>query len=512
MTPSMIILSSSRTQNWRHNIARRYPVQNRETEMLLGIFALQGDINSRNMLVLHNISFVFRVIQKFVPRAVYSLHYDDVVSEGIIGLLIAAEKYDPSLGIKFISYAVHWIRQRIRKYLDDAVPIVNLPPNKLSIRKAARKAFYQKSSTQVSVILSDLQQSKGSKSAIDLHYSLLCSSVRTNMTQLRSTGTNQLEKYFARKQRKQIESIIDTLPGKTARIIKDYYEFNGAELTLEEIGRKNHLSRERIRQIVVKGRRLLSRKLRKLYPERIAKSKKNPAKVPANGYRWVDLGETLASPYFEMRLGDWFHECPSCGEIVINSNEDFFNCSNCGFENSSIYVCPKCCADVPLGFKCYCTYTNIDHVVPLRNSIISILKLHGSVTVSEIHDILISQGINTTIPYMQTMLQKDFIFAVFPPDKVALRTRLTQEQTAILKFDAVLDQIDNNYGDKIEAGSSAIKKLQILKKDLLQKNHWQKTSEISALEEKIDKAQKELLLVETEYLRQKEELFSSYNK
>jgi len=91
-----------------------------------------------------------------------------------------------------------------------------------------------------------------------------------------------------------------------------------------------------------------------------------------------------------------------------------------------------------------------------------------------------------------------------------LRTRLTQEQTAILRFDTEIDEIDNNYGKKIEVGSAEIKKLQVVKKDLLQKNHWQRTIEINAIEEKIENAQKELLIIEEEYLKQKELLLSSY--
>jgi len=60
------------------------------------------------------------------------------------------------------------------------------------------------------------------------------------------------------------------------------------------------------------------------------------------------------------------------GEIVINSNEDFFTAQTADLKTALFMSAQSVCADVPLGFKCYCTYTNIDHVVPLRNSIISI--------------------------------------------------------------------------------------------------------------------------------------------
>lgn len=107
----------------------RVPLLNREEEMELARKAFKGDILAQERLARHNVRFVVSVAKKFQNRGVPLV---DLIGEGNLGLMTAARKFDPDRGVKFISYAVWWVRQAVLKALAEQTRSVRFPLNQNS--------------------------------------------------------------------------------------------------------------------------------------------------------------------------------------------------------------------------------------------------------------------------------------------------------------------------------------------------------------------------------------------
>ena len=118
----------------------RVPLLNREEEMELARKAFKGNVAAQERLARHNVRFVVSVAKKFQNRGVPLV---DLIGEGNLGLMTAARKFDPDRGVKFISYAVWWIRQSILQALAEQSRIVRLPLNKLGLTNRIQKAYSQ---------------------------------------------------------------------------------------------------------------------------------------------------------------------------------------------------------------------------------------------------------------------------------------------------------------------------------------------------------------------------------
>jgi RNA polymerase primary sigma factor len=109
-----------------------------EEEYELAYAAFQGDEKARAELVKHNLRFVISVAKQYETK---SLKLEDLINEGNVGLVTASNKFDPSRGFKFLSYAVWWIRRDILAYIADNGKTIRLPNNKINIITKIKDEF-----------------------------------------------------------------------------------------------------------------------------------------------------------------------------------------------------------------------------------------------------------------------------------------------------------------------------------------------------------------------------------
>ncbi len=116
----------------------KYPMISAEEEVELSVRIRSGDTNALEKLVLANLRFVISVAKQYQNQG---LSFPDLINEGNVGLVKAAEKFDETRGFKFISYAVWWIRQSIIQAISEQTRIVRLPLNRLSSINKITKAI-----------------------------------------------------------------------------------------------------------------------------------------------------------------------------------------------------------------------------------------------------------------------------------------------------------------------------------------------------------------------------------
>jgi len=194
----------------------------------------------------------------------------DLINEGNIGLLTAIEKFDPSLGYHFISYAVWWIRQAILKYICEKSRMIRLPLNRanelLSIEKVRKKlASDSGEEPNPEEIAKELSMdSKIVKHLIDVSketVSLESTLYENNRDATLLSDVLRDDRYVSPEQKIErehlneiINSVLDTLTKKEKDIIEHRFGLNGTtSLSLKEIGKKYNLTKERIRQIEKKA-------------------------------------------------------------------------------------------------------------------------------------------------------------------------------------------------------------------------------------------------------------------
>ena len=225
----------------------------------------KGSQEALEKLVSTNLRFVVSVAKQYQNQG---LSLGDLMNEGNLGLIKASKRFDETKGFKFISYAVWWIRQAILQALAEQSRIVRLPLNRVGMLHKIGKTynrleqkFGRKPSS--SEIADDLELSQN-----DVRNSLKISSRHLSLDAPFKDGeSNKLldvledkfqpvpdEKLMKDSLKKEIEKAISTLSEKEAEVIHLYFGINRDNaLTLEEIGVKFNLTRERVRQIKEKA-------------------------------------------------------------------------------------------------------------------------------------------------------------------------------------------------------------------------------------------------------------------
>ena len=242
-----------------------------DEEVELAIKIRQGDKVALERLTRANLRFVVSVAKQYQNQG---LTLPDLINEGNIGLIKAAERFDEKRGFKFISYAVWWIRQSILQSLAEQARIVRLPLNKIGVINKINRAFseleqkYERppSVDELADILEcspeDVRQSMANNGR---HVSMDASLVEgdessSNMYDLLpNDGMPSPESELTVDSlRKDIERSLTTLTSREGDVVRMYYGLSGRyPLTLEEIGEKFDLTRERVRQIKEKAIRRL---------------------------------------------------------------------------------------------------------------------------------------------------------------------------------------------------------------------------------------------------------------
>jgi RNA polymerase primary sigma factor len=236
-----------------------------EEEVELARKIKKGDPDALDKLIKANLRFVVSVSKQYQNQG---LSLPDLINEGNLGLIKAAQRFDETRGFKFISYAVWWIRQSILQALAEQARIVRLPLNKIgSINKINRtfseleQRFEREPSVQeiAQVLEMAPDEVKESLKSSGRHVSMdapLTSDEEGSMYDvLDNKDTPSPDKgLITDSLRKEIERALSTLTHREANIIRLYFGLNGKHAhTLEEIGEEFSLTRERVRQIKEKA-------------------------------------------------------------------------------------------------------------------------------------------------------------------------------------------------------------------------------------------------------------------
>ncbi|MBU1370685.1 MAG: sigma-70 family RNA polymerase sigma factor [Bacteroidetes bacterium] len=240
-----------------------------EEEVSLAQRIKQGDRVALEKLTKANLRFVVSVSKQYQNQG---LSLPDLINEGNLGLIKAAQRFDETRGFKFISYAVWWIRQSILQALAEQSRIVRLPLNKIGSINKINKAYArleqeferEPNAEEIADVLEVTENEvKESMKNAGRHVSMdapLIQDEENNMYDvLRSdeAPTPETELLYE-SLRKEIDRAISTLTQREADVVKLYFGLNGSHpMTLEEIGEKFDLTRERVRQIKEKAIRRL---------------------------------------------------------------------------------------------------------------------------------------------------------------------------------------------------------------------------------------------------------------
>ncbi len=236
-----------------------------EEEVELAVKIREGDQVALDKLVMANLRFVVSVSKQYQNQG---LTLPDLINEGNLGLIKAAQKFDETRGFKFISYAVWWIRQSILQAIADQSRMVRLPLNQVGSINKIRKAFsqleqeYEREPTANEIAdaleltedkIHESMKVSGRSVSVDAPFSegedgtLL--DVLQDLDCLSSDNLLMNESLCA-----EVERSLATLTAREREILKLFYGINCKHcLSLEEIGERYELTRERVRQIKEKA-------------------------------------------------------------------------------------------------------------------------------------------------------------------------------------------------------------------------------------------------------------------
>ena len=239
-----------------------------EEEVELARRIKTGDRKALEKLTKANLRFVVSVAKQYQNQG---LSLPDLINEGNIGLLKAAEKFDETRGFKFISYAVWWIRQSILQAIAEQSRIVRLPLNQVgSVNKINRELnkFEQEHERRPSVDeiadRIDLPEDKIEEAmkVNNRHVSMDAPFVdgedNSLLDVLADNDMPMADKALVQESlRKEIDRAIELLNDREQKVVRAFFGIGSPEMTLEEIGEKYNLTRERVRQIKEKAIRRL---------------------------------------------------------------------------------------------------------------------------------------------------------------------------------------------------------------------------------------------------------------
>ncbi len=220
-------------------------------------------------LIRGNLRFVVSVARKYQGRGLSLL---DLINEGNLGLFKAAKRFDSAKDVKFISYAVWWIRQSIQKALFEQVGAVRIPPNKLTLVNRFKRALvqnggdYERTMAMPEFAGSEQDIVEVMEKIVDISLDAPISddgssgdSVSSLMDVLGTDG-NQEDEMEKNERKALIDEILKSLPRREEEILRMFYGLDTVEdTTLKDIGEDLKLSRERVRQIKNKTLRKLQR-------------------------------------------------------------------------------------------------------------------------------------------------------------------------------------------------------------------------------------------------------------
>src|SRR5450830_1487473 len=242
-----------------------YPLINREEEVLLAQKIRLKDQEALDKLVRSNLRFVVSVAKKYQNQGV---SLSDLINEGNLGLIRAAHKFDETKGIKFISYAVWWIRQSILQALAEQSRIVRVPLNRAGtlhrigkrastlLQELGREATHAEIAAGLGITEDEVAKTMMiSQVHLSLDAPMTPGEDNRLLDYLPDTeGRTPDEETFEKALTESIQEALRGLKEREAKILRLYFGLDESEpMTLEEIGEVLNITRERVRQIKEKA-------------------------------------------------------------------------------------------------------------------------------------------------------------------------------------------------------------------------------------------------------------------
>jgi RNA polymerase primary sigma factor len=225
-----------------------------------------GDIQSLETLVSANLRFVISVAKQYEG---FGMHLEDLISEGNIGLMKAARRFDESRGYKFISYAVFWIRQCILKSLNENARIIRMPSNQLaqmqklhSTFSRLEQTFGREPSAEELALELDLTPAEVNKVLFQSQGSVsIDSPIGSNedavslLDRIKSEVEAEPDNYLMQESISQeLSRCLERLNAREALVIRMHFGLDGqTPMKFEEIAESIGLGKERVRQLKVQG-------------------------------------------------------------------------------------------------------------------------------------------------------------------------------------------------------------------------------------------------------------------
>ena len=239
----------------------RIPLLKIEEETALARRAFKGDVEAQEKLARHNVRFVVSVAKKFQNRGVPLM---DLIGEGNVGLMTAARKFDPDRGVKFISYAVWWIRQAIQAAIARHGRPVRVPLNRTAdLNRLGRATALLTERLGRVPTTEELVEATGlTRDAVRALGALHIEALRLDHPVREADDRGRMERFvpltqegtdattMANSRTTDLETALAALPPRDAKVLRLYFGIDdGKGRTLEEIGRMMGVTRERIRQL-----------------------------------------------------------------------------------------------------------------------------------------------------------------------------------------------------------------------------------------------------------------------
>jgi len=255
--------------SWYLEQINKIPLLSREDEDYLARQSRSGDESAKNRLIKANLRFVVSIAKKYQTSGISLL---DLINEGNMGLIKAAEKFDPDRGFHFISYAVWWIRQAIILAISQKASLIRLPLNRTAdIQKIEKvhKKLENKLGREptASEIAEDLDMEDDeihhlrniTQDYISLDSTFGDSDDTTILSMIVDSRIESPDKNVLEESLKDaLNDVLDTLSESERQIIRMRFGLNGfSPMSLQQIGDRFKLSKERIRQIEKKAIRRL---------------------------------------------------------------------------------------------------------------------------------------------------------------------------------------------------------------------------------------------------------------
>jgi RNA polymerase primary sigma factor len=238
----------------------KYDVLSREDEHEYAVKVKNGSEEAFNHLVRSNLRYVVSVANRYKGLG---LSLEDLINEGNIGLIHAIRRFDPDRGVKLITYAVWWIRQGIMHAIADQTGTVRLPIKQAGLmhkisstyrtlrQELGREATTEELAERLQVKMGDIENvMRVYRTYLSLDAPISDGGETSYLDMLEEKdAVSAEENLFQHSMEDDIDELLRDLEPREKEIIRMRFGFDGDPMTLEEIGRKIGLSRERIRQI-----------------------------------------------------------------------------------------------------------------------------------------------------------------------------------------------------------------------------------------------------------------------